>query len=91
LATGVFDGCAWGGPSQTHALGLHEVAKYYLLPAVADVCYNEMIINKDSWNKLPADLKQIVAIAWDSISWSCYKEMENFDRNIWQIIRRPRV
>ncbi|MBN1471989.1 MAG: TRAP transporter substrate-binding protein DctP [Syntrophaceae bacterium] len=80
LATGVFDGVTWGGPSQTHAMGLHEVCKYYLLPAVSDVCYNECVINKAAWEKLPPDLKEIVKIAWDSIRWSTYKEMETFDQ-----------
>jgi TRAP-type C4-dicarboxylate transport system substrate-binding protein len=80
LATGVFDGCTWGGPSQTHAMGLHEVCKYYLLPPVSDVCYNESIINGEAWEELPDDLKAIVTIAWDSIRWSTFKEMETVDQ-----------
>ncbi len=80
LATGVFDGCSWGGPSQTEALGLRDVAKYYLQPPVAAVCYNEAIINNKAWEALPADLKAIVDIAWNSISWETYKEMETFDQ-----------
>ena len=80
LATGVFDGCTWGGPSQTHAMGLHEVCKYYLLPPVSPVCYNECIINAAAWKKLPDDLKAIVNIAWDSIRWPTYMEMETVDQ-----------
>jgi TRAP-type C4-dicarboxylate transport system substrate-binding protein len=80
LATGVFDGCTWGGPSQTHAMGLHEVCKFYLLPPVSAVCYNESIINAKAWKTLPQDLKAIVSIAWDSIRWPTYKEMETVDK-----------
>lgn len=80
LATGVFEGCTWGGPSQTHAMGLHEVCKFYLKPPVAPVCYNECIINSAAWEKLPDDLKAIVNIAWESIRWSTYKEMETMDQ-----------
>lgn len=80
LATGVFDGLTWGGPSQTHAMGLYEVAKHYLLPPVSSVCYNECIINSAAWNKLPEDLKAIVNIAWDSIRWPTYTEMETMDQ-----------
>jgi TRAP-type C4-dicarboxylate transport system substrate-binding protein len=79
LATGVFDGVTWGGPSQTHAMGLHEVCKYYLLPPVAPVCYNECVINKAAWEQLTPDLQEIVQSAWDSIRWATYKEMEAFD------------
>lgn len=82
LATGVFDGCTWGGPSQTDAMGLQEVCKYYIDPPVAPVCYNESIVNLEAWNKLPEDLKAIVSIAWDSISWPTYKEMETVDRKM---------
>jgi TRAP-type C4-dicarboxylate transport system substrate-binding protein len=80
LATGVFDGCTWGGPSQTHAMGLHEVCKYYLQPPVSDVCYNECIINAKAWEQLPQDLKAIVNVAWDSIRWPTYKQMETVDQ-----------
>lgn len=80
LATGVFDGCTWGGPSQTHAMGLYEVCKYYLLPPVSEVCYNESIINGKAWKKLPPDLKAIVNVAWDSIRWATYKQMETMDQ-----------
>ena len=79
LATGVFDGCTWGGPSQTHSMGLHEVCKYYLLPPVSPVCYNEAVINGKAWKKLPDDLKAIVNIAWDSIRWPTFMEMETVD------------
>lgn len=79
LATGVFDGCTWGGPSQTHSMGLHEVCKYYLLPPVASVCYNECIINGKAWEKLPDDLKAIVRTAWDAIRWPTFMAMETID------------
>jgi len=61
---GIIDGAEWMDPTMDKELGLMDVAKYYHAPGMhRHTGTLEFIVNKDSWDKLPADLKAIVDIA----------------------------
>ncbi len=61
LQTGVIDATEWVGPYNDRAFGLHKAAKYYYYPGWHEPGPTiESIINKDSYNRLPDDLKFIV-------------------------------
>ena len=58
---GVIDAAEWIGPADDMILGFHNVFKHYYLQGLhqsTDV--GEFLLNKNVWNKLPADLKAIV-------------------------------
>jgi len=64
LQTGVIDATEWVGPYNDLALGLHQVAKYYYYPGWHEPgSMLELIVNKDSFEALPADLQAIVTYA----------------------------
>lgn len=64
LQTGVIDATEWVGPYNDLALGLHEVAKYYYYPGWHEPgSMLELIVNKQSFEALPADLQAIVTYA----------------------------
>ena len=64
LQTGVIDAAEWVGPYNDLALGLHEVAEYYYYPGWHEPgAMLEFIVNKDSFEALPADLQAIVTAA----------------------------
>ncbi len=64
LQTGVIDAAEWVGPYNDLALGLHEVAEYYYYPGWHEPgAMLEFIINKQSFEALPADLQAIVTTA----------------------------
>ncbi len=64
LQTGVIDATEWVGPYNDLALGLHEVAQYYYYPGWHEPgSMLEIIINKDAFEALPADLQAIVTYA----------------------------
>ena len=64
LQTGSIDATEWVGPYNDLTFGLHKAAKYYYYPGWHEPgAMLEFIINKDQWNKLPADLKAIVTYA----------------------------
>ena len=64
LQAGVIDATEWVGPYNDLAFGLHEVGKYYYYPGWHEPGPTlEMLVNRDAWNSLPADLKQIVTVA----------------------------
>ncbi|MBS3906002.1 MAG: TRAP transporter substrate-binding protein [Syntrophaceae bacterium] len=64
LERGVIDGAEWMDPTMDKELGLQDVAKFYHAPGMhRHTGTLEFIVNKDSWDKLPADLKAIVDMA----------------------------
>jgi TRAP-type mannitol/chloroaromatic compound transport system substrate-binding protein len=63
LQTGVIDATEWVSPYNDMAMGLHEVAKYYYYPGWHEPgSAMEFMINKDSFESLPADLQAMVEV-----------------------------
>ncbi len=64
LQTGVIDALEWVGPYNDLAFGFHEVAKYYYYPGWHEPgSMLELIVNRQSFEALPADLQAIVTYA----------------------------
>jgi len=64
LQTGVIDAAEWVGPYNDLALGLYEVGEYYYYPGWHEPgAMLEFIVNKQSFEALPADLRAIVVAA----------------------------
>ncbi|PLW83464.1 ABC transporter substrate-binding protein [Kineobactrum sediminis] len=69
LQTGVIDAAEWVGPYNDLALGLYEVAKYYYYPGWHEPgAMLEFIVNRDSYEALPADLQAIVTQATRAVN-----------------------
>jgi TRAP-type mannitol/chloroaromatic compound transport system substrate-binding protein len=69
LERGAIDGAEWAIPSHDILIGFQNVAKYYYMPDLRQpASYQELLINKEKWEALPADLKAIVKYAcWAEI------------------------
>jgi TRAP-type mannitol/chloroaromatic compound transport system substrate-binding protein len=69
LERGAIDGAEWGIPSHDILIGFHNVTKYYYMPDLRQpAAYQEVLINKQQWQALPADLQAIVKYAcWAEI------------------------
>jgi len=64
MQTGVIDATEWVAPFNDLAFGLHQVAKYYYYPGWHEPGPTlELIINKQAFASLPADLQAIVRVA----------------------------
>lgn len=64
LQTGVIDATEWVGPYNDLAFGLHDIATYYYYPGWQEPnAILELMVNKDAFENLPADLQKIVEIA----------------------------
>lgn len=84
---GVIDGAEWVGGVEDLRFGFHNIWKYHLTPGLHEqVTFGDLLINKDVWNKLPADLQEIVKAAvtetqwkwwtgWQRLNADAYKEM----------------
>lgn len=61
LERGVIDATDWIGPYHDYLMGFHEIAKYYYYPSWAEPTgVLETIVNKNAYESLPADLKEII-------------------------------
>jgi TRAP-type mannitol/chloroaromatic compound transport system substrate-binding protein len=75
LQTGAIDAAEWVGPYNDVSLGLHRVARYYYYPGWHEPGpMIECIINKDAWDTLPEDLKEIVKVCCRAANLDCQAE-----------------
>lgn len=64
LQSGVIDATEWVGPYNDLAFGFHQIAQYYYYPGWHEPGPTlEIIVNKDAYNSLPADLQKIIEVA----------------------------
>ena len=63
MATGVIDAVAYGKVMDMADIGLHEVSKYLTYPAIMPYHVGAWIVNLDSWNALPDDMKEMLETA----------------------------
>lgn len=76
----VIDATEWATLGSNISVGFHEIAKYIIIPGVHQpTAPMEVVINKDAWNQLPEDLKNIVETAAKIAtlhSWTKYAQMD---------------
>ena len=70
LERGVIDAAEFATPAIDRKLGFQEICKYLKVPGIHEPCAPlETLVNKKSWAKLPADLKEKVKIA---LQYTCF-------------------
>jgi TRAP-type mannitol/chloroaromatic compound transport system substrate-binding protein len=64
LDRGVIDALEWVGPYHDSLMGFDKIAKYYYYPGWQEPgSVLELIVNKNAYDQLPADLKNIIEVA----------------------------
>lgn len=64
LQSGTIDGTEWVGPYNDLALGLYKVAPHYYFPGFHEPgSALELMVNKQKFDDLPADLKAVIQVA----------------------------
>jgi TRAP-type mannitol/chloroaromatic compound transport system substrate-binding protein len=63
LERGVIDALEWVGPYHDYLMGFHEIAKYYYSPGWQEPTATlELIVNKNAFDQLPDDLKEVIRV-----------------------------
>jgi TRAP-type mannitol/chloroaromatic compound transport system substrate-binding protein len=66
MATGVIDAVSYGKAMDMCDIGLDEVSKYLTYPSIMPYHTGAWIVNMDSWNALPDDMKEMLErVMWD--------------------------
>ena len=69
LERGDIDAAEWIGGIEDLKLGLHDVLKIHYTPGMHEPVSNiDLLINKDTYGSLPADLQAIIQAAADATS-----------------------
>jgi TRAP-type mannitol/chloroaromatic compound transport system substrate-binding protein len=64
LQSGAIDAAEWIGPANDLALGFHQVAKFYYSPGYHEPgAALQLMVNRQKYEALPADLQRIVRMA----------------------------
>ncbi len=68
------DALEWVGPSLDLRMGFHKIAPYYYTGWHEPATELQFLINKKSWDKLPADLQEILRVAMRASAYDMYIE-----------------
>lgn len=78
LERGVIDATDWIGPYHDWLMGFQKIAKYYYYPTFAEPTgVIELIVNKNAYDELPEDLKEIVKTASLNANLTVLAEFES--------------
>ncbi|KMQ73077.1 TRAP transporter substrate-binding protein DctP [Marinobacter subterrani] len=69
LDSGIVDGAHWGASQGAFSMGLYEVAKYHVKPALNIAGTDVIIVSQKALDKLPKDMQKIVKDALDEQFW----------------------
>lgn len=69
LDSGIVDGAHWGAAQGAFSMGLYEVAKYHVQPALNIAGTDVIIVSMKALEKLPEDMQKIVKQALDEQFW----------------------
>jgi TRAP-type mannitol/chloroaromatic compound transport system substrate-binding protein len=89
LERGILDATEWIGPYHDYKMGFHQIAKYYYTPGWHEPgTVLELIVNKEAYEKLPADLQAIVRVAAEMVNTWVLSEFETKNAEYLSIIEK---
>jgi len=92
LSNGTVDAATWGNYATMVDKKWYEVAKYVILPQIIYMFQNDDItINKETFNKLPDDLKGILQSAAEAATWELVQGNMLANDAAWKIMESAGV
>ena len=81
------DALEWVGPSLDLRMGFHKIAPYYYTGWHEPATELQFMINKKSWEKLPADLQEILRVAMRVAAYDMYAQSYHESAVNWATIK----
>lgn len=72
LERGTIDALEWVGPALDFQMGFHQIAKYYYSGWQEPGAEVQFLINEKTWNKLPAELQEILRVSMRTAAYDMY-------------------
>ncbi|MFH1060174.1 MAG: TRAP transporter substrate-binding protein [Pseudomonadota bacterium] len=81
LDKGVIEATNWATASINNKTGFHQIAPFFTYPGFHSMPVGDFSVNQKEWDKLPADIKQIVSSlcrewAWDTIEQVALEDLK---------------
>lgn len=90
--SGALDAAEWVGPFLDQGFGLSKVANYCYFPSFQEPSAGlEIVVNKDAWAELPADLQAIIANAAEAVSVETVSQFNYFDTQAFEKLKADGV
>lgn len=80
LDSGIVDGAHWGAAQGAYSMGLYEVAKYHVQPALNIAGTDVIIVSQKAMDKLPEDIQIVVKDALNEQFWIRTNEYQYKER-----------
>ncbi|KPQ00229.1 TRAP transporter substrate-binding protein [Marinobacter sp. HL-58] len=74
LEKGTIDALEWVGPALDFNMGFHQIAKYYYSGWQEPGAEVQFLINKKTWDKLPAELQEILRVSMRTAAYDMYTQ-----------------
>ena len=87
LERGTIDAVEWVGPALDLRLGFQQIADYYYTGWHEPATELQFMINKRSWEKLPADLQEILRVAMRSAAYDMIIHSVHENSKAWASIQ----
>jgi TRAP-type mannitol/chloroaromatic compound transport system substrate-binding protein len=87
LERNTIDALEWVGPSLDLRMGFHKIAPYYYTGWHEPATELQFMINKKSWEKLPADLQEILRVAMRVAAYDMYAQSYHESGENWASIK----
>lgn len=87
LERGTIDALEWVGPSLDLRMGFHKIAPYYYTGWHEPGTELHFMINKKKWEKIPADLQEILRVAMRAAAYDMYAQSYHESAKNWAAIK----
>jgi TRAP-type mannitol/chloroaromatic compound transport system substrate-binding protein len=87
LERNTIDALEWVGPSLDLRMGFHKIAPYYYTGWHEPATELQFMINKKAWEKLPADLQEILRVAMRVAAYDMYAQSYHESGENWAKIK----
>jgi len=88
LEKGTIDALEWVGPSLDLRMGFHKIAPYYYTGWHEPGTELQFLVNKKSFEKLPADLQEILKVAMKVSAYDMYSQSTHESAKNWASIKK---
>ena len=88
LERNTIDAVEWVGPALDLRLGFQQIADYYYTGWHEPATELQFLINDKVWNKLPADLQEIMRVAMRTASYDMLVHSQHANAEAWATIKQ---
>ncbi len=88
LERGTIDALEWVGPSLDLRMGFHKISPYYYTGWHEPATELQFLVNKKVWDKLPADLQEILRVSMRTAAYDMYTQSYHDSADNWVTMKQ---